>query len=60
MDGGLDHILIDEAQDTNPEQWQVVRTLADEFFAGEGAFEDSDDSLMATGRTKPAVPADVP
>ncbi len=37
LDGGLDHILIDEAQDTNPDQWQVVQTLADEFFAGEGA-----------------------
>ena len=37
LDGGLDHILVDEAQDTNPGQWDVVRNLADEFFAGEGA-----------------------
>jgi ATP-dependent helicase/nuclease subunit A len=37
LDGGLDHILIDEAQDTNPEQWDIVATLADEFFVGEGA-----------------------
>lgn len=37
LDGGLDHILIDEAQDTNPEQWQIVAALAAEFFAGEGA-----------------------
>src|SRR4029450_6343336 len=37
LDGGLDHILIDEAQDTNPEQWDIVATLAEEFFAGEGA-----------------------
>src|SRR5690606_33322954 len=37
LDGGIDHILIDEAQDTNPEQWEVVRILAGEFFAGEGA-----------------------
>ena len=35
LDGGLDHILIDEAQDTNPEQWQIVQILAAEFFAGE-------------------------
>ena len=37
LDGGLDHVLIDEAQDTNPEQWQVVRRLTEEFFAGAGA-----------------------
>ncbi len=37
LDGGIDHILIDEAQDTNPEQWQVITALADEFFAGDGA-----------------------
>ncbi|HZU89081.1 MAG TPA: UvrD-helicase domain-containing protein, partial [Stellaceae bacterium] len=35
LDGGIDHILIDEAQDTNPEQWQIVAALAEEFFAGE-------------------------
>ncbi len=37
LDGGLDHILIDEAQDTSPEQWRIVRHLAEEFFAGQGA-----------------------
>lgn len=36
LDGGLDHILIDEAQDTSPEQWDIVHKLAEEFFAGEG------------------------
>jgi ATP-dependent helicase/nuclease subunit A len=35
LDGGIDHILIDEAQDTNPEQWQVIEALAGEFFAGD-------------------------
>ncbi|WP_420548373.1 double-strand break repair helicase AddA [Curvivirga sp.] len=38
LDGGLDHVLIDEAQDTNPEQWQVVETLTREFFTGEGQY----------------------
>ena len=55
LDGGLEHILIDEAQDTNPEQWQVVRTLADEFFTGDGAYEEADDSPMGTPRTLFAV-----
>lgn len=39
LDGGIDHIMVDEAQDTSPEQWQVVEALADEFFAGRGASE---------------------
>ncbi len=37
MDSGLDHILVDEAQDTNPEQWNIIQTLCDEFFSGAGA-----------------------
>ncbi|MSO64244.1 MAG: double-strand break repair helicase AddA [Alphaproteobacteria bacterium] len=36
LDGGIDHILVDEAQDTSPEQWDVIVRLAEEFFAGEG------------------------
>ncbi len=36
LDGGLDHILIDEAQDTSPEQWQIVGKLTEEIFSGEG------------------------
>ena len=37
LDGGIDHVLIDEAQDTSPEQWRIVRALTAEFFAGEAA-----------------------
>ena len=37
LDGGLDHVLVDEAQDTSPEQWEIVAALAEEFFAGEAA-----------------------
>jgi ATP-dependent helicase/nuclease subunit A len=36
LDGGIDHILVDEAQDTSPEQWRVIARLAEEFTAGEG------------------------
>ena len=32
LDGGLDHVLIDEAQDTSPEQWEIVNLLTEEFF----------------------------
>jgi ATP-dependent helicase/nuclease subunit A len=37
LDGGIDHVLIDEAQDTAPEQWEVIKKLTEEFFAGEGS-----------------------
>ena len=37
LDKGIDHVLIDEAQDSNPRQWRIVRGLTEEFFAGEGA-----------------------
>jgi ATP-dependent helicase/nuclease subunit A len=36
LDGGIDHILVDEAQDTAPEQWTIVNALTEEFFAGAG------------------------
>ena len=34
LDLGIDHILLDEAQDTSPRQWQVITSLVDEFFSG--------------------------
>ncbi|WP_336605069.1 double-strand break repair helicase AddA [Phenylobacterium aquaticum] len=36
LDGGIAHMLVDEAQDTAPDQWAIVRALAGEFFSGEG------------------------
>ncbi|HYC63163.1 MAG TPA: double-strand break repair helicase AddA [Reyranellaceae bacterium] len=32
LDGGIDHVLVDEAQDTNPDQWEVIGRLTEEFF----------------------------
>jgi ATP-dependent helicase/nuclease subunit A len=37
LDGGIDHILVDEAQDTSPAQWKLVAALAEEFTSGQGA-----------------------
>jgi len=54
LDGGLDHILIDEAQDTNPDQWEVVRHLTEEFFAGEGAAE-APRTVFAVGDVKQSI-----
>jgi len=36
LDGGIDHILVDEAQDTAPDQWAIVSALVGEFWSGEG------------------------
>lgn len=54
LDGGLDHILIDEAQDTNPVQWEVVAALANEFFAGEGARMERR-TVFAVGDSKQSI-----
>ena len=54
LDGGLDHVLIDEAQDTNPEQWQVIDALTAEFFVGEGA-RDGPRTVFAVGDAKQSI-----
>lgn len=54
LDGGIDHILVDESQDTSPAQWDVVQALAAEFFAGNGAREDAR-TLFAVGDEKQSI-----
>jgi ATP-dependent helicase/nuclease subunit A len=54
LDGGLDHILVDEAQDTSPVQWNVIRALAEEFFSGSGAREVTR-TLFAVGDEKQSI-----
>ncbi len=54
IDGGVDHILVDEAQDTNPEQWSIIEALAEEFFAGRGA-SDRLRTLFAVGDEKQSI-----
>lgn len=34
MDGSFDHILIDESQDTNHQQWNIIKALSEDFFSG--------------------------
>jgi len=55
LDGGLDHILIDEAQDTSPEQWAIVRSITEEMFAGEGRERDFERTIFAVGDEKQSI-----
>lgn len=54
LDGGIEHILVDEAQDTSPEQWAVVKSLAEEFFSGEGASK-AKRTVFAVGDKKQSI-----
>ncbi len=55
LDQGIDHVLIDEAQDTNPEQWTVVERLTQEFFAGRGTREEGRRTVFAVGDVKQSI-----
>lgn len=54
LDGGVDHILVDEAQDTSPGQWQVIEHLTQEFTAGQGA-RDMTRTLFVVGDKKQSI-----
>ncbi len=55
LDLGIDHVLIDEAQDTSPKQWDVIRKLTEEFMAGEGARGGLKRSIFAVGDEKQSI-----
>lgn len=54
LDGGISHILIDEAQDTNPEQWDIINALTEEFFVGQG-MSDEKRTIFAVGDMKQSI-----
>lgn len=55
LDGGIDHILVDEAQDTSPDQWTVIRLLAEEFTVGEGARPNVTRTIFVVGDQKQSI-----
>ena len=55
LDQTTDHVLIDEAQDTNQEQWRIVDLISEEFFAGIGARGDRPRTLFTVGDFKQAI-----
>ncbi|WFU47515.1 double-strand break repair helicase AddA [Sinorhizobium terangae] len=54
LDQGIDHILVDEAQDTSPAQWTIIQALAADFFAGETARAD-ERTIFAVGDEKQSI-----
>ena len=55
LDGGIDHILVDEAQDTSPVQWTVIGALAREFAAGHGRRESGERTIFVVGDKKQSI-----
>lgn len=55
LDGGIDHILVDEAQDTSPTQWDVIERLTSEITAGEGARDEVPRTIFVVGDKKQSI-----
>ena len=61
LDGGIDHVLVDEAQDTSPQQWDIIKRLTVDFFAGSGrhgdmvANSDKPRTVFAVGDEKQSI-----
>lgn len=55
LDKGIDHILVDEAQDTNPDQWDIITALYDEFYDGTSAREPLKRTTFVVGDEKQSI-----
>ncbi len=55
LDRGIDHVLVDEAQDTNPDQWRILRRLTEEFTAGAGRPSKKPRTVFAVGDPKQSI-----
>lgn len=55
LDGGISHVLLDEAQDTSPAQWNILRALTADIFAGAGAVRDEQRTLFVVGDQKQSI-----
>src|SRR5712675_2451351 len=55
LDRGVDHVLIDEAQDTSPRQWDIVAHIISEFTSGQGARDGITRTIFAVGDEKQSI-----
>ncbi len=55
LDRQIDHVLIDEAQDTNAAQWDILERLVEEFFTGASEADERWRTLFMVGDFKQAI-----
>ncbi|MEO0654324.1 MAG: double-strand break repair helicase AddA [Pseudomonadota bacterium] len=55
LDGGIDHVLVDESQDTSPAQWRIVELLTQDLGTGEGARAETPRTLFVVGDKKQSI-----
>lgn len=55
LDGGIDHLLVDEAQDTSFSQWQIIESIIEEFYSGESSSPDKNRTIFVVGDEKQSI-----
>ena len=55
LDGGIDHLLVDEAQDTSAAQWQIIEAIIEEFYAGDSADKEKNRTVFVVGDEKQSI-----
>ena len=57
LDYGIDHILVDEAQDTSPDQWGILQALWDDFFTGQSVRSENgiERTVFVVGDNKQSI-----
>ena len=54
LDQRIDHVLIDESQDTSPDQWAIVEAMIDDFFSGD-SWREKPPTLFVVGDEKQSI-----
>ncbi len=55
LDGGVEHLLVDEAQDTSKNQWRIIEALIEEFYAGESNNYYKNRTIFVVGDEKQSI-----